>query len=71
MSFFSFSAPIRGRQAPSLHRRFIIGAALGGTVAIMLLAAGSSVLLGRLADRQGDARVSDAALRAQIGRAHV
>ena len=66
MSFFSFSAPIRGRQAPSLHRRFIIGAALGGAVAIMLLAAGSHVLLGRLADRQGDARVSDAAARALI-----
>jgi methyl-accepting chemotaxis protein len=66
MSFFSLSSPIRTRQASSLHRRFIVGAGFGGAIAILLLAAGVSMMLGRDVTQQGDARVSDAASRALI-----
>lgn len=66
MSIFSLSSPIRGRQAPSLHRRFIIGAGFGAALAVLLLAAGANMLLGRDAEQQGDTRVADAASRALI-----
>ena len=66
MSIFSLSSPIRGRQAPSLHRRFIIGAGFGAALAVLLLAAGANMLLGRDAEQQGDTRVADAASRARI-----
>ena len=66
MSFFSLSTPIRARQASSLHRRFIIGAASGGALAVLLLAAGAHLLLGRVVEQQGDTRVADAASRALI-----
>ena len=66
MSIFSLFSPIRGRQAPSLHRRFIIGAGFGAALAVLLLAAGANMLLGRDAEQQGDTRVADAASRALI-----
>ncbi|HEY5440599.1 MAG TPA: methyl-accepting chemotaxis protein [Gemmatimonadaceae bacterium] len=66
MSIFSLFSPIRGRQAPSLHRRFIIGAGFGAALAVLLLAAGANMLLGRDAEQQGDTRVADAASRARI-----
>ena len=66
MSFFSLSSPIRARQAPSLHRRFIIGAAFGGALAVLLLAGGANLLLKRDVEQQGDTRVADAASRALL-----
>ncbi|MEO8624365.1 MAG: hypothetical protein ABI625_25010, partial [bacterium] len=66
MSFFSISTPVGARQAPSLHRRFIIATAFGGAAVIVLLATGVSMLLSRDAQRQGDAQIADAAFRANI-----
>ena len=66
MSLFSLSTPIRARQARSLHRRFITGAGVGGALAVLLLAAGANMLLGRYVEQQGHARVADAASRALI-----
>ena len=65
MSFFSLS-PIHARQARSLHRRFINSAALGGALAVLLLAVGANALIGREVEHQGDARVADAAARGLI-----
>ena len=66
MSFFSLTSPIRARQAPSLHRRFIIGAGLGGALVVAMLAAAANALLMREIAQQGDVRVADAASRARI-----
>ena len=51
------------RGPASLHHRFLIAVALGGTLAILLLAWGAKVALDRVVASQGDARVADAARR--------
>jgi methyl-accepting chemotaxis protein len=63
MGFFSLSAPIQGRAAPSLHKRFLVSAGVGGGIMILLLAVGANTLLNRNAQVRGDARVSEAAAR--------
>ena len=54
------------RSAPSLQRRFIVGAALAGVVFVLLLVAGASWLLSRDIHRQGNVRIADAARRSLI-----
>ena len=66
MSFFSLLAPIRTRSAPSLHHRFLVGAAVAGAVILLVLGVGANLLLHRDIDRQGDVRIADAAQRALI-----
>ncbi|MES2178838.1 MAG: methyl-accepting chemotaxis protein [Gemmatimonadota bacterium] len=66
MSLLSLSQPIQGRAAPSLHRRFIVGAGMGGAVVLIALGFFLNGLLERDIERQGDARIRDAAGRAQI-----
>ena len=51
------------RPAASLHQRFLLAVALGGTLAIVLLAWGADSALDGVVARQGDVRVSDAARR--------
>ncbi len=64
MMRFSLFAPIEARQAPSLHRRFIVGAGVGGTLGILLLAAAADRLLHRQIADASDTHIADAAQRA-------
>lgn len=66
MTRFSLLAPIEARSAPSLHQRFILFAGVGGTVALLLLGLGANRLLRNQIMRASDARISDAAQRAQL-----
>lgn len=66
MAFFSLSTPIEGRAAPSLHRRFLVSAGVGGAVIVLLLAFGANALLDRNAQIRGDARVAEAASRSLL-----
>jgi methyl-accepting chemotaxis protein len=54
------------RAASSLQRRFLLGAGLGGTALILALAWGSDFALDRFARRESEARLADAAQRAQL-----
>src|SRR4051812_31404870 len=66
MTLLSFSAPIQGRAAASLQRRFITTAAAIGISAVLALAAVAAALLSRNVRQLGDTRVADAATRAEI-----
>ena len=66
MMRFSLFAPIEARKAPSLHRRFIVGAGVFGTVAVLLIGAGANRLLRQqIADESGT-HIADAAQRALV-----
>jgi methyl-accepting chemotaxis protein len=54
------------RAASTLQRRFLLGAGLGGTALILALAWGSDFALDRFARRESEARLADAAQRAQL-----
>ncbi|HKH92412.1 MAG TPA: methyl-accepting chemotaxis protein [Gemmatimonadaceae bacterium] len=54
------------RNSSSLQRRFLLGAGLGGVGLILMLAWGADVALGRLARRETEARLAEAAQRAQL-----
>ncbi|MEO8336511.1 MAG: methyl-accepting chemotaxis protein [bacterium] len=66
MAFFSLSAPIQGRSAPSLHQRFLVISGVVGAVIVVLLASGANALLSRITETRGDARVAEAASRALL-----
>jgi Methyl-accepting chemotaxis protein len=63
---FSLFAPIEARKAPSLHRRFIVGAGVGGTLGILLLGLAANRLLRRQIAEEGDTHIADAAQRALV-----
>jgi methyl-accepting chemotaxis protein len=54
------------RSASSLQRRFLLGAGLGGSILILLLAWGSDLALERYSQRQSHARLATAAERASL-----
>ncbi|MBW8769537.1 MAG: methyl-accepting chemotaxis protein [Gemmatimonadetes bacterium] len=54
------------RSASSLQRRFLLGAGLGGTALILVLAWGADLALDRFMRREAEARLDGAAQRAQI-----
>jgi methyl-accepting chemotaxis protein len=62
-SLFSLPPFLRPLVGSSLHRRFLIAVAVGGTTAILLLAWGAAYALDGVVARQGDVRVADAARR--------
>lgn len=64
MTRFSLFAPIEARKAPSLHRRFIFGAGVGGTLAVLLFSIGAARLLHRQIIEENDTHIADAAQRA-------
>ena len=64
MMRFSIFSPIEARKAPSLHRRFIVGAGVGGTLAVLLLGAAATRLLHNQVVEQSDTHIADAAQRA-------
>src|SRR5689334_14826979 len=66
MALSVFTTPIGTRAAASLHRRFLIGAALGGLAAILLLTVAARTLLERFVDRQGDQMLREAAHRSAL-----
>ena len=66
MTRFSLFAPIEARKAPTLHRRFIVGASVGGTIAVLLLAAAANRLLHRQLANEIDTHIADAAQRALV-----
>jgi methyl-accepting chemotaxis protein len=66
MAFFSISAPIEGRAAPSLHQRFLVSSGVAGAVIVLLLAFGANALVNRTAQTRGDARISEAGARALL-----
>jgi methyl-accepting chemotaxis protein len=53
-------------SSASLHRRFLLTAALGGTIAILLLAGGAWRLLQRTIDTRADQTLAEAALRSDL-----
>ena len=57
------ASPQAPRPAASLHRRFLVAAAIAGTLAILLLAWGAHSALDGVVASQGDVRVADAARR--------
>ena len=61
---FSLFAPIEARKAPSLYRRFIVGAGVGGTLAVVLLGAAANRLLHSQITDENDTHIADAAQRA-------
>ncbi|HEV7993392.1 MAG TPA: methyl-accepting chemotaxis protein [Gemmatimonadaceae bacterium] len=63
----SFSSPDSSvvRSASSLQRRFLLGAGMGGTALILLMAWGVDLALDRYARRETDARLMSAVQRAQ------
>ena len=54
------------RSASSLQRRFLLGAGLGGTGLILVLAWGADLALDRFTRRETEARLDGAAQRAQL-----
>ena len=54
------------RSASSLQRRFLLGAGLGGTGLILVLAWGADLALDRFMRRETEARLDGAAQRAQL-----
>src|SRR6478736_927253 len=54
------------RSASSLQRRFLLGAGLGGTGLILVLAWGADMALDRFMRRETEARLAGAAQRAQL-----
>lgn len=66
MTRFSLFAPIEVRTAPSLHRRFIVGAGVGGTIAVVLLGVAVQRLLHRQITNENDTHVAEAAQRALV-----
>jgi len=54
------------RSASSLQRRFLLGAGLGGTGLILVLAWGADMALDRFMRRETEVRLSGAAQRAQL-----
>jgi methyl-accepting chemotaxis protein len=58
------AAPVQ--SGPSLHRRFILGAGVGGALLILTLATAATLLLRRDVALEGDTRVTQAAERALI-----
>ena len=54
------------RSASSLQRRFLLGAGLGGTALILVLAWGADLALDRFMRREAEARLDGAAQRAQL-----
>ncbi|MEO8563925.1 MAG: methyl-accepting chemotaxis protein [bacterium] len=65
MSSFSTSDSSVVRSASSLQRRFLLGAGMGGTALILLMAWGVDLALERFARRETDARLVGAVQRAQ------
>ncbi len=63
MPLNTLAAPIRARSAPSLHQRFLAWAGVSGAVVIAILGTAANVFLSRDINRQGDARITDAAGR--------
>ena len=66
MTRFSLFSPIEVRTAPSLHRRFIVGAGVGGTIAVLLLGAAAQRLLHLQITNESDTHIADAAQRALV-----
>ena len=66
MALFSITSPFQQRSAPSLHRRFIVGAGFAGVASVLLLALSATTLMDRNVEQQGNARIADAAGRALI-----
>lgn len=66
MTRFSLFAPIEARKAPSLHRRFIVGAGVGGTIAVLLLAATALRLLHLQITNESGTHIGAAAKRALV-----
>ena len=60
------SAAASHRAKATLHHRFLIAVALGGSLAIALLALGANLALDDAVATQGDVRVADAARRALL-----
>jgi len=54
------------RSASSLQRRFLLGAGMGGTALILLLAWGADLALERFARRETEGRLSGAVQRSQL-----
>ena len=54
------------RSASSLQRRFLLGAGLGGTALILVLAWGADLALDRFMRRETEVRLGGAAQRAQL-----
>ena len=66
MSSFSNAHKSVVRSASSLQRRFLLGAGLGGTGLILILAWGADQALDRFMQRDTEARLDGAAQRAQL-----
>ncbi|CAN5216461.1 hypothetical protein BH09GEM1_BH09GEM1_14580 [soil metagenome] len=66
MTRFSPFSPIEARKAPSLHRRFIVGAGIGGTIAVLLLGVTADRLLRHQIENESDIHIADAAQRALV-----
>ena len=66
MTRFSLFAPTEVRTAPSLHRRFIVGAGVGGTIAVVLLGIAVQRLLHRQITNESDTHITEAAQRALV-----
>lgn len=56
----------RNDFSSSLHRRFLIGATIGGIATILLLAAAADAVLNQTIARQGDETLREAAHRSSI-----
>ena len=65
MMRLSFFAPIEARKAPSLHRRFIVGAGVSGTLAVLLLGIAANRLRHAQITTENDTYIADAAQRAR------
>jgi methyl-accepting chemotaxis protein len=66
MASFSNSDSSLVRSASSLQRRFLLGAGMGGTALILVMAWGADLALDRFARRQTESRLSSAVQRAQL-----
>src|SRR4051794_19635048 len=66
MASFSSADSSVVRSASSLQRRFLLGAGMGGTALILVLAWGADLAVDRFALRQTESRLVSAAQRSQL-----